>query len=102
MVEGSVDKYGLEWHCFAQIRLPSASALRALLLKAVLLQPPTIPQKNETRPKLVHEANANVEGNVVLKEAKKKETPSIASREKNESEGSQAPLEKKKFQHNFC
>jgi len=32
MVDGSVDKYGLEWHCFTQICLPSASTLRALLL----------------------------------------------------------------------
>ena len=68
--------------------------LPPLLLKAVLLQPPTIPQKNETKPKLVHETNADVEGGVVLKEAKKKETSSIASRQKNESEGSQATLEK--------
>ncbi|CAA0277888.1 hypothetical protein ALT721_1130001 [Alteromonas alvinellae] len=94
MVDGSVDKYGLEWHCFTQICLPSASTLRALLLKAVLLQPPTIPQKTETKPKLVHETNADVEGNVVLKEAIKKENPSIASRPKNKSEGSQALLEK--------
>ncbi|TKB01137.1 hypothetical protein E5672_18085 [Alteromonas portus] len=125
MVEGRVNRYGLEWHCFAQIRLPSSSALRALLLslgingglllalafttankpagqqplpplllKAVLLQPPTIPQKTETKPKLVHETHADVEGGVVLKEAKKKETPSIASRPENESEGAQAPLEK--------
>ena len=133
MVEGRVNRYGLEWPCFTHIRLPSSSALHALLLslgingglllalafttankpagqqplpplllKAVLLQPPTIPQKTETKPKLVHETSADVEGGVVLKEAKKKETPSIASREKNESEGSQAPLAKKKFQHNFC
>ena len=68
--------------------------LPPLLLKAVLLQPPTIPQKTETKPKLVHETNADVEGNAVLKEAIKKETPSIASRPKNKSEGLQALLEK--------
>lgn len=125
MVEGRVNRYGLEWYCFAQIRLPSSSALHALLLslgingglllalafttankpagqqplpplllKAVLLQPPTITQKTETKPKLVHKTNAEVEGGVVLIEAKKKETPLIASRPKNESEGSQATLEK--------
>lgn len=103
MVEGSVDKNGLEWHYFTQIRLPSASSLRALLLslgingglllalasttankpadqqrlpqlllKAVLLQPPTIPQKTETKPKLVHETNADVEGGLYSKKQKRR------------------------------
>ena len=101
MVEGSVDKYGLEWHCFTQICLPSASTLRALLLKAVLLQPPTIPQKTETKPKLVHETNADVEGNVVLKESKKKETPSIASREKMSLKGHKHLWKKRSFSTTF-
>lgn len=93
---------GLKWYGFAQIRLPNASALRALLLslgingglllalafttankpagqqrlstlllKAVLLQSSTIPQKAKSKPKLVHETNADVEGGGDIKEAKK-------------------------------
>lgn len=125
MVEGRVNRYGLEWYCFAQIRLPSFSALHALLLslgingglllalvfstankpagqqrlsplllKAVLLQPSTIPQKAKSKPKLVHKTNADVEGGGDTEEAKKRENPSNASKEKNESEASQVPLEK--------
>lgn len=125
MVEGRVNRYGLEWHCFAQVRLPKASTLRALLLslgingglllalafttdnkpvrqqrlsplllKAVLLQPPTIPRKAESKPKLVNETNTGLEVGAGIKEAKVRESIPIASREKNEPEAPQAPLEK--------
>lgn len=65
-----------------------------LILKAVVLQPLTIPQKAESKPKLVNKTTADVEGGVNLKKAKKKKNLSTTSREKNETEASQALLEK--------